>query len=148
MDDEDTGPGEDNHVVNVALYMETLQARMDPDQYRAPAHALHEAFHLLAQGREGAIGSEDDPTEFTPEMHREFATMLTMLLTGKMSQQAVEVPESDGHSGFVLMNPQEADDPAKVQEVRDFIDQWTTEREGMSIELDAIARASNPSVDD
>ncbi|MCD9899422.1 hypothetical protein ABZ695_16550 [Streptomyces sp. NPDC006976] len=46
------------------------------------------------------------------------------------------------------MNPQEADDPAKVQELRDFIDQWTTEREGMSIELGAIARASNPSVDD
>ncbi|MEV7297210.1 hypothetical protein AB0N79_37170 [Streptomyces microflavus] len=92
MNDEDTGPGEDNHVVKVALYMETLQARMDPGQYRALAHALHEAFHLLAQGRDGTIGSENDPPEFTPEMHREFATILTMLLTGKMDQQVVEVP--------------------------------------------------------
>lgn len=45
------------------------------------------------------------PTEFTPEMHREFATILTMLLTGKMDQQVVDVPGSDGRSGFVLMDP-------------------------------------------
>ncbi|MBM7054109.1 hypothetical protein JS521_09575 [Streptomyces sp. RHZ10] len=148
MNDEDAAPGEDNRAVKVALYMETLQARMDPDQYRALAHALHEAFHLLAQGREGTIGSEDDSMEFTPEMHREFATVLTMLLTGKMDQQVVDVPGSDGHSGFVLMDPEEADDPAKVQEVRDFIDQWSTEREAVDIELDGIARVSNPSAED
>lgn len=59
---------------------------MDPDQYGALAQAPHEAFHLLAQGREGTIGSEDDSAEFTPEMHREFASVLTMLLTGKMGQ--------------------------------------------------------------
>ncbi|MFJ2575130.1 hypothetical protein ACIOYT_32535 [Streptomyces halstedii] len=81
-------------------------------------------------------------------MNREFATVLTILLTGKMDQQIVEVPGSDGHSGFVLMDPEEADDPAKVQEVRDFIDQWTTEREAVDIELDGIARASNPSIGD
>ncbi|MEU0163823.1 hypothetical protein ABZ154_34895 [Streptomyces sp. NPDC006261] len=109
MDDEDAAPGEDNRAVKVALYMETLQARMDPNQYGALAQALHEAFHLLAQGREGTIGSEDDTAEFTPEMHREFATILTMLLTGKIDQQVVEVPSSDGHSGFVLMDPEEAD---------------------------------------
>ncbi|MFJ2232105.1 hypothetical protein [Streptomyces halstedii] len=148
MNDEGAAPEEDSHAVKVALYMETLQARMDPDQYGALAQALHEAFHLLAEGREGTIGSEDDATEFTPEMHREFATVLTILLTGKMDQQVVEVPGSDGHSGFVLMDPEEADDPAKVQEVRDFIDQWTTEREAVDIELDGIARASNPSIDD
>ncbi len=121
---------------------------MDPDQYRALAQALHEAFHLLAQGREGTIGSEDDSMDFTPEIHRKFATVLTMLLTGKMDQQVVDVPGSDGHSGFVLMDPEEADDPAKVQEVRDFIDQWSTEREAVDIELDGIARVSNPSAED
>ncbi|MER5363418.1 hypothetical protein [Streptomyces sp. NPDC002785] len=147
MNDEGAAPGEDSRAAKVALYMETLQARMDPDQYGALARALHEAFHLLAQGREGTIDSEDDST-FTLEMNREFATVLTMLLTGKMDQQIVEVPGSDGHSGFVLMDPEEADDPAKVQEVRDFIDQWSTERESVSNELDGIARASNLSTDD
>ncbi|MFY4722204.1 hypothetical protein [Streptomyces sp. LaBMicrA B280] len=49
---------------------------------------------------------------------------------------------------FVLMDPEEADDPAKVQEVRDFINRWTAEREAMDIELGGIARASNPSLDD
>ncbi|MFD3983521.1 MULTISPECIES: hypothetical protein [Streptomyces] len=46
------------------------------------------------------------------------------------------------------MDPEEANDPAKVQEVRDFIDQWSTEREAVAIELDGIARASNASSDD
>ncbi|GGT78439.1 hypothetical protein GCM10010207_88070 [Streptomyces atratus] len=147
MNDEDAAPEENDHAVKVALYMETLQARMDPDQYGALAQALHEAFHLLAQGREGTISSDDD-SSFTPEMNRESATVLTILLTGEMDQRVVEVPGSDGHSGFVLIDPEEADDPAKVQEVRDFIDQWTTERETMDIELDGIARASNPSIDD
>lgn len=127
--------------------METLQARMDPDQYRALAQALHEAFHLLAEGREGTIGSEDD-SPFTPEMNREFTTVLTILLTGKMDQQVVEVPGSDGHSGFLLMDPEEADDPAKVQEARDLIDQWAAQREAVDIELDGIARASTPNTDD
>lgn len=49
--------------------------------------------------------------------------MLTLLLTGKMDQQIVEMHGSDRQSGSVLMDPEEADDPAKVQEVRDFIDQ-------------------------
>ncbi|MFJ9662681.1 hypothetical protein ACIRPR_32570 [Streptomyces griseoflavus] len=62
-------------------------------------------------------------------MHREFATVVTMMLTGTMDQQVVELSGSDGHSGFVLMDPEEADDPAKVQEVRDFINRWTAERE-------------------
>jgi hypothetical protein len=143
MNDEDAAPGEDKRAVKMALYMDTLQARMEPDQYGALAHALHEAFHLLAQGREGAIGSEDG-SKFTPEMNREFATVLSILLSGKMGQQIVEVPGSDGYSSFVLMDPEEADDPAKVQEVRDFLDQWTTVRKATDSELDGIARASNP----
>lgn len=140
-------PREISHAAKTALYMETLQARMDPDQYRALAQALHEAFHLLAEGREGTIGSEDD-SPFTPEMNREFTTVLTILLTGKMDQQVVEVPGSDGHSGFLLMDPEEADDPAKVQEARDLIDQWAAQREAVDIELDGIARASTPNTDD
>ncbi|MEU3510734.1 hypothetical protein ABZ733_23115 [Streptomyces longwoodensis] len=45
------------------------------------------------------------------------------------------------------MDPEEAADPARVQKVRDFIDQWTAERKAMDIELDGIARASNPNPD-
>lgn len=53
--------------------------------------------------------------EFTPEMHREFATVLTMLLTGKMDQQVVDVPGSDGHSGFVLMDPKRPTTPPRCR---------------------------------
>ncbi|MET8412920.1 hypothetical protein ABZV34_33430 [Streptomyces sp. NPDC005195] len=128
--------------------METLQARMDPDQYKALAQTLHETIHLLMQGREGIIGSEGD-TPFTPELNREFATVLNILLTGKMDQQIVDVPASDGRStGLVFMDPEEADDPDKVQEVRDFLDKWSAERQAVDNELDGIARASNPSAND
>ncbi|MEU1535929.1 hypothetical protein [Streptomyces fagopyri] len=147
MKDEDAAPGEDGPGVKAALYMETLQARMDPDQYEALAHALQEAIEFLMQGREGIIGSEDG-TPFTPELNREFATVLNILLTGKMDQQLVDVPSSDGRStGLIFMDPEEADDLTKVQEVRDFLDKWSAEREAVDIELDGIARASNPSAD-
>ncbi|MER6442115.1 MULTISPECIES: hypothetical protein [unclassified Streptomyces] len=46
------------------------------------------------------------------------------------------------------MDPEEADDPAKVQEVRDFLDKRSAEREAVNLELDGIERASNPSTDD
>src|SRR6478735_7468444 len=67
------------------LYIETLRARMDPAQYESLAHRLRKAFHLLAQGRDGTITSDDDLV-FTPEMNREFTVALNILLTGKMDR--------------------------------------------------------------
>ncbi|MEV5864829.1 hypothetical protein AB0L83_34700 [Streptomyces sp. NPDC052071] len=128
------------------LYMETLRARMDPAQYESLAHRLRKAFHLLAQGRDGTITSDDDLV-FTPEMNREFTVVLNILLTGKMDQQIVEVDGNNGESGFVLMDPEDANNPAKVQEVRDFMIQWRTDRERMDAELDGIARASSMHTD-
>ncbi|MER6442949.1 hypothetical protein ABT275_42625 [Streptomyces sp. NPDC001185] len=149
MNDEDAVPGEgDGRAAKAALYMETLQARMDPDQYQALAHAVNEVIQFLVQGREGTIGSEGD-APFTPELNREFATVVNILLTGKMDQQIVDVPSSDGRStGLIFMDPEEAEDPAKVQEVRDFLDKWSAEREAVNLELDGIERASNPNTDD
>ncbi|MFF2385692.1 hypothetical protein [Streptomyces sp. NPDC058108] len=149
MKDEDAVPGEgDGRGAKAALYMETLQARMDPAQYEALSQAVHEAIQFLMQGREGIIGSEGD-APFTPELNRELATVVNILLTGKMDQQIVDVPASDGRStGLIFMDPDEADDPAKVQEVRDFLDKWSAEREAVNLELDGIERASNPSTDD
>lgn len=149
MNDEDAVPGEgDGRAAKAALYMETLQARMDPDQYQALAHAVNEVIQFLVQGREGTIGSEGD-APFTPELNREFATVVNILITGKMDQQIVDVPSSDGRStGLIFMDPGEADDPVKVQEVRDFLDKWSAEREAVDTELDGIERASNPSTDD
>ncbi|MEU3290439.1 hypothetical protein [Streptomyces longwoodensis] len=126
--------------------MDTLRARMDPGEYAALAEAVHEAFGLLAQGGESIIGG--DGGLFYAEMEREFPTVLAMMLTCTMDHQIVEVPASNGASGLIPMNPEETDDPARVQAVRDFIDQWTAEREAMNAELDGIARASSPSPDD
>ncbi|MEU3550614.1 MULTISPECIES: hypothetical protein [Streptomyces] len=146
MSDEDAVPAGDDRAAKVALYMETLQARMDPAQYEALAQTVHETFRLLLEGREGIISGKDSHS-FTPEMNREFATVVSMMLTGKMDQQVIEVPGTNGNYGFILMDPEEADDPARVQEVRDFIDQWTAERQAIDRELDGIARASNPNPD-
>ncbi|MFE9913444.1 hypothetical protein [Streptomyces clavifer] len=141
MNDDDASDAPSN-AQKVVLYMETLRARMDPEQYELLAQRLHDAFHLLADGREGIVGS-DDGTVFTHEMNREFTVVLNIMLTGKMDQHVVEIPQGNGDSSFVLMDPEDADDPAKVQEVKDFVDQWRTDRERTKAELDGIARASN-----
>ncbi|MFF0408569.1 hypothetical protein [[Kitasatospora] papulosa] len=80
-------------------------------------------------------------------MNREFTVVLNILLTGKMDQQIVEVDGNNGELGFVLMDPEDANNPAKVQEVRDFMIQWRTDRERMDAELDGIARASSMHTD-
>jgi hypothetical protein len=137
MNDDDA-PDALGHAQKVALYMETLRARMDPEQYEPLAQRLHDAFHLLAQGREGTISSDDDSV-FTPEMNREFTVVLNILLTGKMDQRVVEISQDNGDSVFVLMDPEDADDPTKVQEVKDFVNQRRSDRERMDAELGGIA---------
>ncbi|MCT6782263.1 hypothetical protein LXH09_37205 [Streptomyces sp. CS7] len=143
MNDEG-GAGEGvRRAEKVALYMETLRARMDAEQFAALAGAVHQAAHLLAQGREGSIGSDEDSSLFTPEMHRELATVLAILVSGEMEHAIVELP-GDGGS-FAVMDA-DADETA-VQEMREHVERLTAEREALDSELGGIARASGLDAD-
>ncbi|MET9862711.1 hypothetical protein ABZY93_26110 [Streptomyces smyrnaeus] len=133
-----------DRVEAVSLYMEALKARMDPGQYERLARLVHESAHLLAQGRDGIFGDEDGQAELTPEMQRELATILAMMINGGADYQAVEMPGPNGSTGFAIVEASAADDPEKLQETRESLHRWAAEREAIDSELDGIDRASEP----
>jgi hypothetical protein len=143
-DANDSGPA-DSGIDNVSLYMETLKARMDPEQYDVLAKAVHETAHLIAEGHQaGPVG---DASQFTEEVQREYATVLAILLTGRMDHRLVEMPGPVGSPGFAIVEASAAD-PAKLQELRENHRRFVTEQQALYNELNGIARASGLSTDD
>lgn len=89
--DDANGSGSDNlRIDQVSLHMETLEARMDFEQDDVPAEAVQETAHLTAEGHQA--GSVSDASQFTDEVQREYATVLAILLTGRMDHRLVEMP--------------------------------------------------------
>lgn len=121
--------------------METLKARTDPEAFQALAEAAQATVASLAQGRDGAIGPEDNPA-FTKDVQREYATVAAILGTGSMDHRWVEVPCADGQPGYALVDAETAEDPAKLEQVRASMAHWLKERDATDAELDGIARAS------
>jgi hypothetical protein len=146
MNDANDSGSDDGRIDNVSLYMETLKARMDPEQYDVLAKAVHETAHLIAEGHQaGPVG---DASQFTDEVQREYATVLAILLTGRMDHRLVEMPGPDGSPGFAIVEASAADDPAKLQELREKHRRFVTEQQALYNELDGIARASGLSTDE
>ncbi|MEU5108162.1 hypothetical protein AB0H07_38895 [Streptomyces sp. NPDC021354] len=142
MNDENNFDAGDDRIDKVSLYMETLKARMAPEQYDVLAQAVHETAHLIAEGGEGIFGAGDDRSTFTPEVQREYTAVLAILLTGRMDHRVVEMPGPDGSPGFAVVEASAADDPAKLEEIRENLHRWVAERKAVDTELDGIARAS------
>ncbi|GGQ26999.1 hypothetical protein GCM10010266_57810 [Streptomyces griseomycini] len=146
MDDANDSDPEHGGIDNVSLYMEILRARMDPGQYDVLARAVRETAHLIAEGHQaGPVGER---SAFTPEMRREYATVLAILLTGRMDHQVVEMPGPDGRPGFAIVEASAAKDPARLRGIRESFHRWAGERQAVDEELDGIARASGLSSDD
>ncbi|MEH0549160.1 hypothetical protein QA802_40760 [Streptomyces sp. B21-105] len=128
MNDANDSGSDDGRIDNVSLYMETLKARMDPEQYDVLAKAVHETAHLIAEGHQaGPVG---DASQFTDDVQREYATVLAILLTGRMDHRLVEMPGPDGSPGFAIVEASAADDPAKLQELREKHRHFVTEAAG------------------
>ncbi|MBL3668419.1 hypothetical protein JL475_20970 [Streptomyces sp. M2CJ-2] len=146
MNDANDFDSENCRIDNASLYIETLKARMDPEQYDVLAKAVHKTAHLITEGHQaGPVG---DLSAFTPEVQREYATVLAILLTGRMDHRLVEMPGPDGSPGFAIVEASAADDPVRLQELRENHHRWATERQAVDNELDGIARVSGLSVDD
>jgi hypothetical protein len=80
-------------------------------------------------------------------VQREYATVLAILLTGRMDHRLVELPGPDGSPSFAIVEAAVADDPAKLQELREKQRRFVTEQQALYSELDGIARASGLSSD-
>jgi hypothetical protein len=57
---------------------------MSSEQYELLAMAVHETAHLMAEGHQAGPGAAF--SEFSAEVQREYATVLAILLTGRMDQ--------------------------------------------------------------
>ncbi|MFD9029005.1 hypothetical protein [Streptomyces parvulus] len=145
MNDANDFDSENSRVDNVSLYMETLKARMGSEQYDVLAKAVHETAHLIAEGHQ--VGPVGDLSEFTPDVQREYATVLAILLTGRMDHRLVEMPGPGGSPGFAIVEASAADDPMRLQEMREKHHRFVTEWQAVDNELDGIARASGLSKD-
>lgn len=124
---------------NLALYLETLRARLPEEQFGILADAVREAAALLAGGREGIV---DAGEKLHPDLHQEFTTVLTILATGRMDHHKVEVTADDGSRLSAMVDPDAAADPARLEEIRGFLQRWHLEKRAVEEQLDGIARAS------
>ncbi|WP_329013601.1 hypothetical protein [Streptomyces sp. NBC_00690] len=124
----------------VGLYLETLRARMAPDQYTALTEAVHRFCRLIADGGQGSF--EIDETAFTPALHRELVTIMTMLATGRTDHRLVDIPSPDGTPGYAMAEAHIAEDSTQLAAVRTKLNAWWAQREAEDAVLDGIARAS------
>ncbi|WP_244257946.1 hypothetical protein [Streptomyces sp. Tu 2975] len=138
-DDEDETPQE--RMAKVELYMESVKARMAPEDFETLHEAVNEMSRLITEGHEGVLEA-GDRENFAGEVQREFLAVMAIATTGRMDHHVIDMPGPDGSPGYAVVTPEVANDPAALAEVRQQIHQWTTEQREINSELDGIARAS------
>ncbi|MFE2174431.1 hypothetical protein [Kitasatospora sp. NPDC059462] len=136
MDDE-AGP---SRADQVRLYLDTLQARMDPDQFRILGRLLTGTVAGLASPTgDGRIDlDDDDQVHLTREVKQELLAVLGIVATGTMEQHIVDL----GNGSMTVMDPDTAADPDAVQQMRDWATRERREREHTDAVLRGIAGAS------
>ncbi|MEV8099064.1 hypothetical protein [Kitasatospora sp. NPDC085879] len=126
----------------VRLYLETLQARMDPDQFRVLRHLVSGSFSVLAApDGEGHLDlGDEDKVHLTPDVTNELLVALAIAATGTMEHHVVDL----GDGAATIMDADAANDPEAIQEMRDWAAQQRRERERTDAVLRGIADASDP----
>ncbi|QIP88283.1 hypothetical protein GLX30_01290 [Streptomyces sp. Tu 2975] len=128
-------------MAKVELYMESVKARMAPEDFETLHEAVNEMSRLITEGHEGVLEA-GDRENFAGEVQREFLAVMAIATTGRMDHHVIDMPGPDGSPGYAVVTPEVANDPAALAEVRQQIHQWTTEQREINSELDGIARAS------
>ncbi|MEU5403912.1 hypothetical protein ABZ348_32045 [Streptomyces sp. NPDC005963] len=124
----------------VGLYMQTLRARMTPAEYKTLATAVNEFCRLITKGGTGSFQIDD--TAFTPGLHQELMTVITMLATGRTDHHYIDMPGPNGTFGGAMVQADIANDPEQLAAVRTKLNTWWAQREAEDATLDGIARAS------
>ncbi|WP_329028097.1 hypothetical protein [Streptomyces sp. NBC_00690] len=124
----------------VGLYMQTLRARMAPAEYKTLATAVNEFCRQIAKGGTGSFQIDD--AAFTPGIHQELMTVITMLATGRADHHYIDVPGPNGTFGGAMVQADIAHDPEQLAAVRAKLNNWWARREAEDATLDGIARVS------
>ncbi|WP_030276380.1 hypothetical protein [Streptomyces sp. NRRL B-24484] len=129
-----------NKADQVRLYLETLQARMDPGQFRVLRHLVKGSFSVLAApDGEGRLDLDDeDKVHLTPEVTDELLVVLAIAASGTMEHHVVDL----GDGAATVMDADAANDPEAIEKMRDWAAQQRREREHTDAVLRGIADAS------
>lgn len=125
----------------VLLYVDTLRARMSAEEFGLLMRMIRPTLAAISAHETGTIDIDlgEDDAKVTPALRDEVATVITIALTGRMDQQFVQVDVDDaGHPVRAMVDAETADDPAKLQELRE----WARSRRAEDSELRGIAEAS------
>lgn len=145
-DDNHADETPQDRIAKVALYLESVKARMPAEEFETLQQAVHEMAHLLADGREGILDA-GDRENFTDDVQKEFLTVTAIVMTGRMDHQVVDMPSPDGSPGYAIVTQELANDPEELAKLREKLHHNATERETINTELDGIARASGIDTD-
>lgn len=144
MNDADDFDSENCRIDNVSLYMETLKARMDSEQYNVLARAVDETVHLIAEGHQACpVGDASQFTGEVPSTRRSWRSSCPAAWT----TDSWKCPAPTAAPASRSWKPLRPDDPAELQELREKYRRLVTEQQALYNELDGIARASGLSAD-
>ncbi|MET7621921.1 hypothetical protein [Streptomyces sp. NPDC005408] len=111
MNDDDNAPEtSDNGPDLASLYLKSVKARMDPDQFATLDQAVHELAHMLSDGHTG-IFEAGGRENFTADVQRELLAVMAILTTGRMDHHVAELPGPDGSTGYAVVTADVANDP-------------------------------------
>ncbi|MEW2565748.1 hypothetical protein [Streptomyces sp. NPDC047070] len=125
----------------VDLYLDLLRARMNPTDYAMLLRMVEPVLEAMQEQRAGPIELSLDGEEgskVSQEVRDEASLVVAVAVTGRMDNQIVEIETEGGGPVRVVTDSGTAADPARCQEIADFIG----ERQRQDEELRGIAEAS------
>ncbi|MFS8197965.1 hypothetical protein ACLVWQ_04680 [Streptomyces sp. CWNU-52B] len=125
----------------VDLYLDLLRVRMTPTDYALLLRMVEPVLEAMQEQRAGPIelsleGEEGD--NVSQEVRDEASLVVAVAVTGRMDNEIVEIETEEGGPVRVVTDSGTAADPARCQEIADYIG----ERHRQDEELRGIAEAS------
>ncbi|WP_404196754.1 hypothetical protein [Streptomyces tauricus] len=125
----------------VDLYLDLLRVRMNPTDYAMLLRMVEPVLEAMQEQRAGPIELSLDGEEgskASQEVRDEASLVVAVAVTGRMDNQIVEIETEQGGPVRVVTDSGTAADPARCQEIADFIG----ERQRQDEELRGIAEVS------
>ncbi|MFJ1756336.1 hypothetical protein [Kitasatospora sp. NPDC088134] len=121
--DDDTAP---TRAELVRFYLDTLAARMDPEEFRLLGRLLRRAVVQLAAPDEEHLIEvpAEDAARLTPEVENELLAVLSVVATGTLEHQLVDL----GDGATTVLDTAAASDPEMVGRMREWTARRRTER--------------------
>ncbi|MFJ5234463.1 hypothetical protein ACIQBJ_31730 [Kitasatospora sp. NPDC088391] len=113
--DDDTVP---TRAELVRFYLDTLAARMEPEEFRLLGRLVRRAVVSLADPDEEHLIEvpAEDAARLTPEVQNELLAVLSIVATGTMEHQLVDL----GDGATTVLDTAAANDPEMVGRMREW----------------------------